>query len=87
MWFAFAWRNIGPVLFSSLLTEPKARSINLHKKDETNIFPIRTERVSSIRFLLYIRSGLLLSSPRAKLVYVQAVREKVQENKNSNMTV
>ena len=39
--------NIGRVLFLHA-----ARSINLQKKNETNIFPVRTEQVSSIKFLL-----------------------------------
>ena len=30
----------------------QARSINLQKKKETNIFPVRTEQASSIKFLL-----------------------------------
>ena len=38
--------------FASLWTEPQARSITLQKKNETNIFPVRTEQASSIKFLL-----------------------------------
>ena len=38
--------------FASLWTEPQARSINLRKKNESKIFPVRTEQVSSIKFSL-----------------------------------
>ena len=38
--------------FTSLWTELQARSINLQKWNETNIFPVRTEQASSIKFLL-----------------------------------
>ena len=39
-------------LFFARWTEPQARSINLQKKNETNIFTVRTEQASSIKFLV-----------------------------------
>ena len=38
--------------FASLWTEPQARSINLQKKNETNIFKVRSEQANPIKFLL-----------------------------------
>ena len=38
--------------FTSLWTKPQAKSINLQKKNETNILPVQTEQASSIKFLL-----------------------------------
>ena len=54
---------------------------------ETNIFAIRTEQTSSIRLsLLCIDFPACCFLVRVKLVYVQAVQEKVQESRNSDMT-
>ena len=46
------WSSSLFFFFASLWTEPQAGSINLQKKNETNIFPVRTEQASSIKFLL-----------------------------------
>ena len=51
-----------------------------YQRDETNIFPIRSEQASSIRLLLY-RLSPCCFLVCVKLVYVQAVREKCKEVK------
>ena len=75
------------LFFCKFKTKPNVRSINLQKKGESNIFSIRTEQASSMRFILYIDFPARCFLFRVKLVYVQAVREKGQENRNSDETV
>ena len=36
---------------TSSWTVPKAKPINLHKENKTNVFPIRTEQAGLIKFL------------------------------------
>ena len=44
--------NIGRVLFCKLMDRAAGEIHELTKKNDTNIFPVRTEQASSIKFLL-----------------------------------
>ena len=47
----FEFLLFGSLWSGFIITEPKARSINFHKRNETNIFPIRTEQAGLMKDL------------------------------------